>query len=120
MNTLNLTRQQLRDIILSGASDAFEKEPALDELLRRAASDEIEVGDLVAPKVGHILRSGGMVYTAAVVVSVSPFVMVSGDGDMLWRTLSSENFETLGTALPYDQIRALRRWKEEKLKTNED
>jgi hypothetical protein len=46
----------------------------------------MQIGDVVVPKESYtLLHSGsGNVYECAIVASVSPFVLVSVDGDMLW------------------------------------
>ncbi len=112
MTLLNENQSSLRKIVFDNRCKMQDREQALDELLRRAAMPGMEVGDLVATRKGkQPLRSGGFVYTSAVVVSVKPFVLVSIDGDMRWSLRKPEDFEMLGVAYPGDQSRALRRWK---------
>lgn len=56
-------------------------------------------GDLVAMKDGSMLRSSRECYPKAVVVSVSPFMLVSPGGDMMWRsTIHHKDFTTVGRA----------------------
>lgn len=60
---------------------------------------EIEVGDIVEPKVGHnFLRAGNTAYGEAVVLSINPFYIASSDGKMDWRDNSPINFTIKGRA----------------------
>lgn len=58
------------------------------------------VGDYVAYKKGRgILHCGCGTYERAVVVSVSPFVLISEWGDMRWSsTVKADDFEKVGDA----------------------
>jgi hypothetical protein len=120
MKLSNLTADELRHIVLYKTTvEAGERAKVLDELLRRKANPrELEVGDLVAPLRGKLanLRSGIYTYTAAVVVSVKPFVLCSSDGDMLWhKTVKPDDFEILGKALLADFQRARTRFRFEEI-----
>ncbi len=54
----------------------------------------IVVGSIVQPAVyGVYLRSGGALYSAAEVVSVEPFVLVSLDKTMTWKGHRLQDFE---------------------------
>lgn len=43
------------------------------------------VGDLVGPTENYSLRSGSMIYPAAIVTCLDPLIVVSVDGDMMWQ-----------------------------------
>lgn len=60
----------------------------------------MKIGDIVAPNVGHGLRSGASAYGAAVVVSMEPFVMVSEHADMRWGAQEAKNFHVRQQATP--------------------
>jgi len=61
--------------------------------------EKLIVGNIVEPvSEKYTLRSGCGYYSSAVVVSVNPFVLVSGGADMKWSyTVSPENFRVIGT-----------------------
>lgn len=57
----------------------------------------MNVGDIVRRKDGQNLRSGGSSYGAAVVVQVTPLVLVSEETDMRWEsTVQDVAFEVVG------------------------
>jgi len=57
----------------------------------------MKVKDVVVPINNTVLRSGCSVYDKAVVASVDPFVLISEEGDMLWRaTIEMKDFEITG------------------------
>lgn len=73
-------------------------------------TEEIKVGDFVAPKKsGHYLRSGSEQYDFAIVCSVKPFIMVSECTTMRWSCDKIEYYVTLGTATPKQMQRCMRR-----------
>ena len=66
----------------------------------RAGQARPMLGDIVRPRPGRDpLRSGASAYRDAVVVRVSPFALVSREGDMLWsHTVSREDFQVTDRA----------------------
>lgn len=59
----------------------------------------MEIGDTVKARYTYNpLRSGSFTYAYAVVASVSPFILVSSDGDMMWSEFKVENVTVIGTA----------------------
>lgn len=62
----------------------------------------IRIGDLVNYKKesNNVLRCGCGYYNCAVVASIDPFVLVSEEGDMLWRNVKIEDFEYVGNPSP--------------------
>lgn len=61
----------------------------------------ISVGDLVEQIPGsyeYPLASGAILYKDAVVVSVSPFVLVSRETDMMWSEIDPADFRVTGRA----------------------
>jgi hypothetical protein len=56
------------------------------------------LGDVVEPIDGFTLRSGCSSYELAIVVSVSPFVLVSKYADMKWSAIKPEEFVRIGVA----------------------
>lgn len=70
----------------------------------------MKVGDAVVPLQGHDLVSGCACYAYAVVVSLTPFIMISTAGDMLWACQKAENFYTIGKASESDIKNAFQRY----------
>lgn len=73
---------------------------------------ELKVGDIVQPTTtsGFHLRSGAEAYTEAVVISETPFIITSLEGDMKWEaTIQKEYFEVVGEADPETLSRCQRR-----------
>lgn len=59
----------------------------------------MKIGDLVNnPNDRNYLRCGSGVYSYAVVMSVSPLILVSEETDMRWTTLKKEKLEVVGKA----------------------
>jgi len=59
----------------------------------------VEIGNIVTRKDGQYLRSGGAVYSTAIVVQVSPLVLVSPGTDMRWEsTVQDVEFSVIGQA----------------------
>lgn len=70
----------------------------------------LKVGDIVRPMEGFHLRSGGQAYGGAIVVSVTPFVLVSEHADMKWSaTVKIENFKQAGIASKEQLAKAMTR-----------
>jgi hypothetical protein len=69
-------------------------------LYYRNEGEDIAVGDLVNYRSKRgCLCSGCGAYDKAVVVSLDPFVLISEEGDMMWRaTVKIGDFETVGKA----------------------
>lgn len=60
----------------------------------------MEVGNIVEPtkESGFVLRSGAEQYKSAVIISLDPFVLVSGYADMRWEsTVKQEYFTVVGS-----------------------
>lgn len=73
---------------------------------------ELAIGDLVAAAdPGQPLCCGSGVYSAAVVVSVEPFVLVSEEGDMLWRHFPRSATRRMGHASTNAKRAAMDRFK---------
>ena len=45
---------------------------------------KMKIGDIVIPINGEVLACGCGHYDCAVIASITPFVLVSVDGDMIW------------------------------------
>jgi len=60
----------------------------------------MEVGDFVVSKKPNTdpLISGAMIYKRAVIVSITPFALVSEDGDMRWSTWEDDRVQVVGHA----------------------
>lgn len=80
----------------------------------------MKIGDVVVPRRGavteygfeFVLHCGSGVYSHAIVASVSPFVLVSEGGDMLWSaTVKPEYFQPLCQAEHSIVQRAITRFK---------
>ena len=84
-----------------------------------------EIGDLVESRwktcwclqstielgsVCQIHACGGGIYSRAVVVSVEPFVLVSEDGDMMWRKIKKSDVRRIGKAFGNVLIVAMARF----------
>lgn len=72
----------------------------LSELHFANAMPIMKIGDVVKPKPdsGFVLRSGAEAYSAAVVISVEPFILTSEDATMKWQsTIVKEYFEVTGS-----------------------
>ena len=76
-------------------------------------SNEAKIGSLMKPKSGTILRCGTGTYPNAVVLSVSPFVLVSTCGTMVWNNHDYENFEYDGEPTEKEHSLACLRYIEE-------
>ena len=60
---------------------------------------DIAVLNRAAVKRGEILHCGSGTYSHAIVASVSPFILVSCDGSMMWRaTVKPADFNSVGRA----------------------
>lgn len=56
----------------------------------------MKIGDIVVPREGFSLLSGSdVLYHYAICVSVDPFTIVSGDGNMLWACVDVDNVKRL-------------------------
>lgn len=73
-----------------------------------------EPGDIVRGRPGHALCSGCESYAAAICVSADPFVIVSAEGDMMWRCVKPENVEVIRFSTIAERRKALARWNREK------
>lgn len=74
----------------------------------------MKVGDLVEAVPPFVLRSGSGWYRHAVVVAAKPLVLVSVEGDMLWRaTLYPGCVRAIGTPTPEAFRRAMDRYARE-------
>ena len=71
----------------------------------------MQVTDVVVPiSREYALASGHCLYTHAIVVSKTPFILVSETGDMRWKsTVKPEHFKVVGTAPESAMKRVLRR-----------
>jgi hypothetical protein len=70
----------------------------------------LQVGDVVMPDDGDVLRSGSSWYDHAVVISIDPLVLVSIEGDMRWEsTIKDRHFSVIGVASPTILRNALER-----------
>ena len=58
----------------------------------------IEVGDVVTGISGYPLHCGSGIYTHAIVVQVSPLVLVSESTDMRWNCVTLDTLEIIGKA----------------------
>ena len=60
---------------------------------------KLYVGDLVASASSKLLLSSGCnMYDIAVVTQVEPLILVSEEGDMLWREIEVKQLKVVGTA----------------------
>lgn len=71
----------------------------------------MNIGDYVEP-VGdpNRLRSGSSVYARAVVASLDPFVLVSEEGDMLWRTVKEHEVVPVAPASEAVLVKVMERY----------
>jgi len=69
----------------------------------------MKIGDILVKNDGY-LTSGCFVYTHAILVSLSPFVMVSEGGDMLWSCEKPKNFHVIGVGSEEETRAAFARW----------
>lgn len=62
----------------------------------------MNIGDVVVPRSNeYVLASGASRYTHAICVSVTPFILVSEDADMLWKySVEIDNYVALCQAHP--------------------
>jgi len=75
----------------------------------------MEIGDIVKPtkESKYVLRSGCSIYGNAIVISVDPFILVSGETDMRWSaTVKKENFYVTGKTNKKHLNKCLRRLEE--------
>lgn len=78
-------------------------------------SNEIQVGDSVRAVKPFALVCGSGMYDHATCVQVSPMVLVSPSGDMLWSaTLYAGCVEKIGRASAHEIENANRRWANER------
>lgn len=84
---------------------------AIEMALATPFSLELEVGALVESKNGDRdpLRCGAGCYANAVVISIEPFIMVSGGGDMRWSTWTPDRVQVVGRATPAQLEKAMLR-----------
>ena len=84
----------------------------------------MKIGDVVAYKegtVGRALRSSIIEYPYAVVVSLDPFILISTDGDMMWRsTIRREDFEVRIHTIDEAHLRVLKRVVAELLRVEDE
>lgn len=73
----------------------------------------MQIGDIVIPINGVVLACGSGRYNFAIVANVDPFVLVSGEGDMLWEKESPDDFIVLCQASSEIIACAVNRWKNE-------
>ena len=59
---------------------------------------KLYVGDLVEARNNLVLASGCNRYDFAVVTQVEPLILVSEEGDMLWRGMDVDDFTVIGAA----------------------
>lgn len=72
----------------------------------------MQVGDVCIPVGNYQLACGSGLYTHAICVSVTPLVLVSEQGDMLWRaTVTHENVRPLCQAAADIVAVAMKRFK---------
>lgn len=73
---------------------------ALNNARWNVTQEEMSVGSLVKYKKGNgILYCGTGIYPQAVVASITPFVLISEEGDMKWTaTVTVSDFEVCGVA----------------------
>jgi hypothetical protein len=69
----------------------------------------LKPGAFVVPVGDHYFHSGCGAYTGAIVVSVSPFIMVSEGADMRWSQVSPEKVKVVGQVTEYALKKCLRR-----------
>jgi len=63
--------------------------------------ESVKVGDVVVPIKGAVLACGSGRYTHAICMGVTPFVLVSEEGDMVWTaTVEPQYFQALCQAHP--------------------
>ncbi len=55
----------------------------------------------------HVLACGSGTYLDAIVASTSPFILVSGAGDMVWSTRSPEQFIRFDRAATRNELSAV-------------
>lgn len=61
----------------------------------------MKVKDIVIPiRSDKILRSALSTYTHAIVASIEPFILISQEGDMIWRRHDIYDFVALGEVHP--------------------
>jgi len=76
----------------------------------RKFGEAMNIGDIVVPlDDSDSLRSGCSYYPQAVVASVSPFVLVSEEGDMLWCRQKAKSFRITGRATPAITLQSVNR-----------
>jgi len=65
---------------------------------------------VVVPINGFVLRSGGCVYSEAIVARVTPFCLVSLQGDMIWSTtVDVQDFQVVRQATSSELLCVTRR-----------
>jgi hypothetical protein len=70
-----------------------------------------DIGHVAIPNPGHVIHCGTGIYKWAIVINVSPFVLVSQHGDMIWEDEDPSDFTFVN--VPTDTTDAVHRWKRE-------
>lgn len=90
------------------------KGETISEKQKEIAKVEMQIGDVVIPNNDNtVLSCGTGRYPCAIVAETAPFVLVSVDGDMLWKDEHATDYKSLCPAHDVVVARALSRWSSE-------